>query len=96
MSSPSSRQLNHRTQLLLDNDLHRRLRETATQRGISMGALIREAIAEKLAQARDQRPDAFKRLLDAEPMAVEDWPEMKKELRDSRYAKVAKLYGEDQ
>ncbi len=43
--------LNRRTQLLLDDELHRRLRETAAQRGISMGALIREAVEEKLASA---------------------------------------------
>jgi antitoxin VapB len=48
MSSPS---LTRRTQLLLDDELHQRLRETATQRGISMGALIREAVEEKLASA---------------------------------------------
>jgi antitoxin VapB len=45
--------LTRRTQLLLDDELHRRLRETAAQRGISMGALIREAIDEKLSAARD-------------------------------------------
>jgi antitoxin VapB len=44
--------LNRRTQLLLDDELHRRLREIAAQRGISMGALIREAIDEKLSRAR--------------------------------------------
>jgi antitoxin VapB len=46
-------QLTRRTQLLLDDELHRRLRETAAQRGISMGALIREAIDEKLSAARE-------------------------------------------
>jgi antitoxin VapB len=49
--------LSRRTQLLLDDDLHQRLRELATQRGISMGALIREAIDEKLSRARDLRSE---------------------------------------
>jgi plasmid stability protein len=93
MSSP---QLNHRTQLLLDDDLHRRLRESAAQRGISMGALIREAIAEKLERVQDDRAEAFARLLDAEPMPVEDWPVMKKQMLEDRYAKVLKLYDEDE
>jgi plasmid stability protein len=77
MPSPS---LTRRTQLLLDDDLHRRLRETAAQRGISMGALIREAIDEKLSQAQDDRARAIDELLAAEPMPVEDWPIMKRQM----------------
>jgi antitoxin VapB len=56
MTSPS---LTRRTQLLLDDELHRRLREIAAQRGISMGALIREAIDEKLSSAQDARGQAI-------------------------------------
>ncbi|HSZ12923.1 MAG TPA: CopG family transcriptional regulator [Solirubrobacteraceae bacterium] len=92
----SSSSLTHRTQLLLDDDLHHRLRESAEQRGISMGALIREALAEKLARANDERSEAFARLLAAEPMPVDDWPVMKQEIRDSHYAKVSNMYDEDQ
>jgi plasmid stability protein len=77
MSSPA---LNRRTQLLLDDELHRRLRETAAQRGMSMGALIREAIDEKLASIQDTRARAIRELLDAEPMPVEDWPIMKRQM----------------
>ncbi len=77
MSSPP---LTRRTQLLLDDDLHRRLREIAAQRGISMGALIREAIDEKLSQAQDDRARAIDELLAAEPMPVEDWPIMKRQM----------------
>ncbi|HTA12074.1 MAG TPA: CopG family transcriptional regulator [Solirubrobacteraceae bacterium] len=77
MSSP---QLNHRTQLLLDDDLHRRLRESAAQRGISMGALIREALDEKLTRVQDDRAEAIDELLAAKPMPVEDWPIMKKQM----------------
>jgi hypothetical protein len=76
----SSSSLTRRTQLLLDDDLHRRLRETAAQRGISMGALIREAIDEKLSQVQDDRAKAIDELLAAEPMPVEDWPIMKRRM----------------
>jgi plasmid stability protein len=76
----SSPQLSHRTQLLLDDDLHRRLRESAAQRGISMGALIREALDEKLSRTQDVRAEAIDGLLAAEPMPVEDWPIMKKQM----------------
>jgi predicted DNA-binding protein len=76
----SSSSLTRRTQLLLDDELHRRLRETAAQRGISMGALIREAIDEKLSQMQDDRAKAIDELLAAEPMPVEDWPIMKRQM----------------
>jgi plasmid stability protein len=92
MPSPS---LTHRTQLLLDDDLHRRLRESAAQRGISMGALIREALDEKLSQAQGDRARAIDKLLAAEPMPVDDWPVMKKQMLEGRYAGVMKLYDDD-
>lgn len=87
--------LTRRTQLLLDDELHRRLRETAAERGISMGALIREAIDEKLSRAQDGRANAFAKLLAAEPMPVEDWPVMKKQMLEDRYAGVMKLYDDN-
>jgi hypothetical protein len=91
----SSSALTRRTQLLLDDELHRRLRETAAQRGISMGALIREAIDEKLSRVQDERAKAFAKLLEAEPMPVDDWPVMKKQMLEDRYAKVMSLYDDD-
>jgi plasmid stability protein len=78
--------LTRRTQLLLDDDLHRRLRETAAQRGISLGALIREAIDEKLSRVHEDRAKAIDELLAADPMPVEDWPVMKRELVEDMYA----------
>ena len=72
--------LTRRTQLLLDDDLHRRLRATAAERGISLGALIREAIDEKLSRGQDDRSAAIDELLAAEPMHVDDWPTMKRRM----------------
>lgn len=92
MQSPS---LTHRTQLLLDDDLHRRLRETAAQRGMSMGALIREALDEKLSQVQSDRARAIDKLLAAEPMPVDDWPVLKEQMLEGRYASVMKLYDDD-
>jgi plasmid stability protein len=86
--------LTRRTQLLLDDDLHRRLREIAAQRGISIGALIREAIDEKLSGVQDARAAAIDKLLAAEPMPVEDWPVMKRQMLEDRYAGVMKTYDE--
>ncbi len=84
-------QLTRRTQLLLNDDLHRRLRETAAQRGISLGALIREAIDEKLSRVQEDRAKAIDELLAAPPMPVDDWPVMKKQMLEDRYASVMRI-----
>ncbi len=42
-----------------------------------MGALIREAIEEKLSHADDARAQAIEELLSADPLSVGDWPDMK-------------------
>lgn len=86
--------LTRRTQLLLDNDLHRRLRKIAAERGISLGALIREAIDEKLSNTnsvQDRRAQAFAKLLAAKPMPVEDWPEMKRQMIEDMNAGSMKI-----
>lgn len=45
-----------------------------------MGALIREAIDEKLSSVQDDRAKAIDELLEAEPMPVDDWPVMKRQM----------------
>jgi len=59
---------------------------------MSMGEFIREAVTEKLERVQDERAQAIERLLSAEPMPVDDWPVMKKQMLEDRYAKVSKLY----
>lgn len=51
-----------------------------------MGALIREAIDEKLTGAQERRSLAYAKLLAAKPMPVEDWPVMKRQLIEDMYA----------
>jgi hypothetical protein len=88
--------LTRRTQFLLDDDLHSRLRETAAQRGISIVALIREAIDEKLSHVQDARAKAIDELLSAEPIPFdEDWPALKRQMLEDRYAAVTSLYEND-
>ncbi len=88
--------LTRRTQLLLDDELHERLRQIAAERGVSLGALIREAIDEKLASMHESRSKAFAKLLEAEPMPVDDWPAMKQEIVEGRYGKLLKRHDEDE
>lgn len=40
-------ELNKKTTILFSDELHRRLSELAAQRGVSLGALVREACAEQ-------------------------------------------------
>ncbi len=56
-----------------------------------MGALIREAIDEKLSSVQDDRAQAIDELLAAEPMPVDDWPVMKEEMLEGRYAGVMRI-----
>lgn len=73
--------LTRRTQILLDEDRHQRLRERAAQTGVSIGALVREAIdvAYPPRSGRLSSAEGAAALLDAEPMPVDDWPAMKAE-----------------
>jgi hypothetical protein len=59
----------HRTQLLLPRDLHRRAAEAARARRVSLGSLVRQALAEYLARSGSTQPapDAVKEVLLAEP-----------------------------
>lgn len=74
-------QLTHRTQVLLDEDRHQRLRQRAQRTGSSIGELVREAI--DLAYPTEEPPlsaaEAAGALLDSEPIPVDDWPVMKAE-----------------
>lgn len=82
--------LSHRTQLLLDDERHRRLEEEARRTGRSIASLVREAIDTRyeLKQQGAGRHRAAAVLLDA-PRPVDpepNWSEVKRELLDSRAA----------
>jgi len=79
--------LSHRTQLLLDDERHRRLEEEARRTGRSIASLVREAIDvryEREGQSAGRRQAATV-LLDApRPSDPEpDWAEVERELLDS-------------
>jgi hypothetical protein len=54
-------------------------------------APIREAIDEKLSSTPNARAQASDRLLAAKPMPVHDWPVMKKQMLEDRYARVTHI-----
>lgn len=77
--------LSRRVQILLDEERYARLERRARRQGASVAALIREAV-DTAFPPEDLDPEkAARLLLDAEPIAVDDWPAMKQELLASRY-----------
>jgi predicted transcriptional regulator len=82
--------LSHRTQLLLDDERHRRLEEEARRTGRSVASLVREAIDARYELARQSagRRQAAAVLLDApRPNDREpDWAEVERDLLDSAVA----------
>jgi hypothetical protein len=82
--------LSHRTQLLLDDERHRRLEEEARRTGRSIASLVREAIDARYERAQQGagRRHAAAMLLDApRPSDPEpDWAEVERELLDSAAA----------
>jgi hypothetical protein len=78
--------LNHRLQLLLDEDRHRRLTEEAERRHTSVAAVIRDAIDKALPDERlARRRAAIAAILATEPMPVPDDPEDLKREIDAMY-----------
>lgn len=74
--------LSRRLQILLDEGRYQRLARLARGRKTSVATLVREAIDVAYPQGHRRREEAGRRLLDAEPIAVSDWPELKREIEE--------------
>ena len=72
--------LEHRLQILLDEERHARIRSVARDRGVSVATVVREAIDRGVADPSDRRRTAGRRLLDAPDMPVPDPGGLKDEL----------------
>jgi predicted DNA-binding protein len=57
--------LEHRLQILIDDERHERLLTAARERGVSVATIVREAIDRGLPAADDRRRAAAQRVLDA-------------------------------
>jgi hypothetical protein len=79
--------LTRRLQVLIDDDRYERLRREAERTGAPIGAIVREAIDAALPAGRDPESieAAGRQLLEAEPMPVGDWSEMKGAMLDELY-----------
>jgi hypothetical protein len=76
--------MTHRLQILLDEDRHQRVVALAQARGVSVAAVIREAIDRGLPSAARRREVAADRILSAEPMDVPEVGELIDELSGLR------------
>ncbi|MGH2500047.1 MAG: antitoxin [Candidatus Limnocylindria bacterium] len=75
--------LRHRLQVLIDDERHRRLLAAARERGVSIGALVRDALDAAL-PASDKRRDAARRILDGPRIPVPGPADLRAELEEIR------------
>jgi hypothetical protein len=76
--------LEHRLQILLDDERHRRITAVARERGVSVATVVREAIDRGIADPAGRRQSAARRIIDAPDMAVPEPAELKDELEALR------------
>jgi hypothetical protein len=76
--------LEHRLQILLDDERHRRILAVARERGVSVAAVVREAIDRGVSNPDARRRSAGRRLLDAADMAVPETEDLNTELEQLR------------
>jgi len=76
--------LEHRLQILLDDERHRRISAIARERGVSVAAVVREAIDNGLGSSQNRRRAAAARLLSAPEMDVPPPEQLRTELDELR------------
>jgi hypothetical protein len=76
--------LTRRLQILLDDGQYARLESYARERGLSVGAAVREVIDKAIPSDAARRRAAGRAILAAEPMHVGSIEELKKELDEIR------------
>jgi hypothetical protein len=76
--------LEHRLQLLIDDERHQRIVRMARERGVSVATVVREAIDRGLGAPSARRRAAGRRVLDAPDMPVPDPAELHAELEALR------------
>jgi hypothetical protein len=76
--------LEHRLQILIDDERHRRIVRAARERGVSVATVVREAIDRGTSGPSARRLAAGRRLLDAADMPVPEPQELRAELQALR------------
>ena len=70
----------HRLQILLDDERHRRITQAARERGVSVATIVREAIDRGMSSSDSRRRAASAAILAAADMDVPDVPDLLAEL----------------
>lgn len=76
--------LEHRLQILIDDERHQRIVQTARERGVSVATVVREAIDRGVTGPSVRRLAAGRRLLAADDMPVPEPRELRAELEALR------------
>jgi hypothetical protein len=76
--------LEHRLQILIDDERHQRIVQSARERGVSVATVVREAIDRGVAGPSARRLAAGRRLLAAEDMPVPEPAALRAELEALR------------
>ena len=76
--------LEHRLQILLDEERYRRITAVARERGVSVATVVREAIDRGVVDAAPRRAAAGRRILDAADISVPDVDRLRGELEELR------------
>jgi hypothetical protein len=76
--------LEHRLQILIDDERHQRIVQTARERGVSIATVVREAIDRGVTGPSARRLAAGRRLLAAADMPVPEPRELRAELEALR------------
>jgi len=74
--------MTRRLQILVDDERYAMLERESQRTGRPVAELIRDAVDERYAMDPNTRRQAYERVLAAEPMPVDDWAVMKRELLD--------------
>lgn len=72
--------LEHRLQILIDDERHQQIKRVARERGVSVATVVREAIDHGTSGPSARRRAAGRRLLEAPDMPVPDPKELRAEL----------------
>jgi hypothetical protein len=72
--------LEHRLQILIDDERHRLIADAARERGVSVATIVREAIDRGVPRADARRRAAGRRLLNAPDMDVPEPSQLRAEL----------------
>jgi len=76
--------LEHRLQILLDDERHERILAVARERGVSVAAVVREAIDRGVSNPDARRQAAGRRILNAADMPVPTPEDLRAELEQLR------------